>query len=47
MEAYMISWKIYMIIEFCFDIVDLLKQMKNISIFQRYVKLIVANNVEQ
>jgi hypothetical protein len=28
MEAYMISWKIYMIIEFCFDIVDLLKQMK-------------------
>jgi hypothetical protein len=28
MEAYMISWKIYMIIEFFFDIVDLLKQMK-------------------
>ncbi len=43
----MISWKIYLIMEFYFDIVGFKEEMKKIIILQSYVNLIINGNVEQ
>ncbi len=46
-EVKVISWKIEIIMKFCFDIVRFKKINENILMFQTYVNLIVINNVEQ
>jgi len=45
MEVEIISWKVYMNMEFCFGIVGL-KKNENISIFLPYLNFIVIGNVE-